>query len=83
MPTLRSQIKASELLAERLESDRLVSWLSQNFGVRREVTFDDLRAALTNVVTLAMEPHSDRVRDLAPAIDTIAAAAERSAVAPL
>lgn len=81
---LRSQIKASELLAERLESDRLLSWLQQIAGAPCATGIDEMRTALTNVVSLVLpELHSDRMHDVAPAIDTIAAAAARSAVSPL
>jgi uncharacterized protein (TIGR02444 family) len=78
--TLRNQIKASELHAERVASDLLASWLQQAAGEPRAVTADELHIALRHVVVHALpESQRDRIADLAPAVDTIAAAALRIA----
>ena len=75
--SLRNQIKASELHAERIANDLLASWLQQRAHAPRAVTTDELHAALREVVTQALpEPQRDRIGDLAPAIDSVAAAAQ-------
>jgi uncharacterized protein (TIGR02444 family) len=77
---LRSQIKASELQAERLANDMLASWLTQRAGAPRRVTDEECRGALRDVVVLALPaPHHGRIGELAPAIGIIAAAIPRVA----
>jgi uncharacterized protein (TIGR02444 family) len=78
---LRNQIKASELHAERLANDLLASWLQQRTRMPRAAAADECRAALRDVVMLALpEPQRERIGALMPAIDTIAAAIPRIAV---
>lgn len=78
---LRSQIKASELHAERLANDVLASWLKQRAGAPRRVTDKECHAALRDVVVLALpEPQRDRIDDLMPAVEIIAVAIPRVAV---
>ena len=76
--TLRNHIKAAELQAERLQNDLLATWLQRKGGVLRAVTLEELHSALRSVVVLAL-PEQNRICDLTPAIDTIAAAAARVA----
>ena len=75
---LRSQIKLSELQAERLACDLLASWMQSRAGTSRAIAAEEFVAALGQVVDQAL-PRSqrDRIVDLAPAIDIIAAAARR------
>ncbi len=78
--TLRNQIKASELHAERLANDLLASWLQRRAGKRRVVTPDELHASLCDVVTLAAQtPEGISIGGLVPAIEIIAAAVPRIA----
>jgi uncharacterized protein (TIGR02444 family) len=78
---LRSQIKASELQAERIANDVLASLLIQKAGTLRPITADQCRAALCDVVVLALpETQRDRIGDLMPPIGIIAAAIPRAAV---
>ena len=74
--TLRDQIKASELHAERLENDLLAAWLQDKASASSAVTLNDRHAALRRVVALTQR-ESDRVDDLGSAIDCIAEAAQR------
>ena len=74
---LRAQIKASELAAERLQNDLLAAWLQQKAPAARAVTPDELSAVLRSVVALALQGRGGSdIRNLLPAIDLVAAAAQ-------
>ena len=76
--TLRSQIKASELHAERLQSDLLASWLGRKARARGAVAADKRQGALGDVIALAMPNRDLTDRDLR-ALRCIAQAAQRLA----
>lgn len=73
---LRSQIKASELAAERLQNDLLATRLQQKAPAPRAVTSEELHAVLCSVVLQALQRRgSGQMDDVLPAIDDIVAAA--------
>jgi uncharacterized protein (TIGR02444 family) len=77
---LRSEIKAAELVAERLQNNLLADWLQQNAPAARLVTSDEVRIVLRSVVEFAKEVRStDSINDHSPAIDVITSAAQRLA----
>jgi uncharacterized protein (TIGR02444 family) len=77
---LRNQVKASELLAERLANDLLAAELQSRAGAPRPVTADERRAALRQVVDLALPgPRPMRIDDFASLIEVLVAAVSRVA----
>jgi uncharacterized protein (TIGR02444 family) len=78
---LRSQIKTSELMSERLQNDLLAEWLGQKTAVAGVITREDIRSALCNVVALALrQRQGGQTGDISSAIyDIVAAAKDMSA----
>lgn len=73
----RSQIKASELAAERLQNDLLMEYLLQKVPAPRAVLREEIRAVLCNVVALSSQQRkSGQIKDVSSAIDEIVAAAK-------
>jgi uncharacterized protein (TIGR02444 family) len=73
---LRSQIKASELAAERLQNDVLATWLQQKVPTSRTVTPNQLREMLRGIVMDASNGRAHgEVAGLWPAVDCIVEAA--------
>jgi uncharacterized protein (TIGR02444 family) len=77
---LRSQIKANELAAERLQNCLLVDHLPLDLPRRESVTAEDLRAVLRSVATLALEGEDKSLgQDLQSSMDAIVGAAMQEA----
>ncbi|MDB5616775.1 TIGR02444 family protein [Tardiphaga sp.] len=75
---LRSQIKVSELAAERLENDLLADWLQCKAAVSSAVAIDDLHSVLRDVVRFAMERRDGQaIVEVGATIDEIAAVVRR------
>jgi uncharacterized protein (TIGR02444 family) len=73
---LRTRIKASELIAERLQNDVLADWLQQKAPKSRPGTREELRAVLRSMVTLDLQNRGNsRIDDVSSAIEDIIAAA--------
>jgi uncharacterized protein (TIGR02444 family) len=73
---LRTQIKAGELFAERLQNDMLADWLEQKGPESQAGTREELRAVLHSVVRLATQSRGSRqIVDVSSAIEDIVAAA--------
>jgi hypothetical protein len=73
---LRSQIKASELYAERLQNSILAAWLQQKAPTSRAVTLSQLRGVLRSVVVVASNGRDHgQVADAWSAVDCIVEAA--------
>ncbi|WJR80975.1 TIGR02444 family protein [Bradyrhizobium sp. NP1] len=73
---LRTQIKAAELAAERLQNDLLTEWLEQKAPAPRPVTHEDVRAVVCSVVLLALEKRESEMNsDILSLVDGIVAAA--------
>jgi uncharacterized protein (TIGR02444 family) len=75
---LRSQIKASELAAERLQNDVLAVWLQKKAPTSRAVTPSQLRDALRSIVMDASDgSEHGQIAELWSAVDCIVEAAGR------
>jgi uncharacterized protein (TIGR02444 family) len=76
---LRSQIKASELAAERLENDLLAGWLQRKTALDRAATRDEVGDVMRSVVRHFLDDaDAHRVATMQSAIDTILSAADKS-----
>ncbi len=74
---LRSQVKASELVAERVQNDLSAEWLWKNATAGHVTTREDIRTALCDVIALALQQRkSGQIADTSSAIETIVAAAK-------
>lgn len=75
---LRSQVKASELCAERLQNDVLAAWLRRKAPTSRAVTLCELRGVLRSIVVVASNGRDHgEVADTWSAVDCIVEAAGR------
>jgi uncharacterized protein (TIGR02444 family) len=73
---LRSQIKASELSAERLQNDVMAAWLQQKVPTSRAVTHCQLRMMLRSIVVFASNGRDNgQGADTWSAVDCIVEAA--------
>jgi uncharacterized protein (TIGR02444 family) len=73
---LRTQIKASELFAERLQNDVLAAWLQQKAPTSRAVTDYQLRRLLRSIVVAASNGRDyGQVADTWSAVECIVEAA--------
>jgi uncharacterized protein (TIGR02444 family) len=73
---LRSQIKASELAAERLQNDVLAVWLQQKVPTSRAATPSQLREVLRSIVMNAADgSERGEIAELRSAVDCIVEAA--------
>jgi len=73
---LRTHIKTSELIAERLQNDMLADWLQQKGPESRPGTREELRAVLRSVVMLNLQSRENtQIVDVSSAIEDIVAAA--------
>jgi uncharacterized protein (TIGR02444 family) len=72
---LRSQVRASELMAERLQNDLLAQRLRKQGTAVSGHTREDVRVVVGHVVALALRQRGGGpVSDVSPAIDAIVAA---------
>jgi uncharacterized protein (TIGR02444 family) len=75
---LRTQIKSSELTAERLQNDLLAAWLQAKLPECSGVRDDDLRLVLRAVILFALQRRAGQLTaDMVFAVDEIAAAVRR------
>jgi uncharacterized protein (TIGR02444 family) len=73
---LRTQIKTSELFAERLQNDMLADWLQEKGPELQAGTREELRAVLRSVVMLALQSRGSRqIVDVSCAIEGVVSAA--------
>ncbi|MET0446642.1 MAG: TIGR02444 family protein [Pseudorhodoplanes sp.] len=76
---LRSQIKASELAAERLENDLLAHWLQRKTAHHRDLTRDEVGEVVHSVVRHFLgEAQAHRVVAMQSAVDTLLSAADKT-----
>lgn len=76
---LRSQIKASELAAERLENDLLAHWLQRKTAQHRDLTRDEIGEVLHSVVRHFLgEAQAHRVVAVQAAVATLLSAADKT-----
>lgn len=77
---LRSQIKASELAAERLENDLLAHWLQHKTVHHRDLTRGEVSDVMHSVIRHFLgDAQAHRVVAMQSAIDTLVSAAEKIA----
>jgi uncharacterized protein (TIGR02444 family) len=73
---LRSQIKVSELFAERLQNDMLAAWLQQKVPTSQAVTHGQLQRMVRSIVVVASNSRDDgQLGDTSSAVHSIVDAA--------
>lgn len=76
--SLRSQIKASELIAERLENDLLAAWLQGRVSQDRRLAREAIGGVMRDVVLQALgEERHHQIGSLQAAFDTLLSATDK------